>query len=458
MGVHEGHRRRVKEKIVKSGLNALADHEVLEALLFYAIPYRDTNPIAHDLLTRSGSLEALLHLPAAAVSSVRGCGSRTAEFLMLFSEAGRRAFITTGKPMVYDTPDAMRALALRTVERNLRECTYFMLFDNSFSLLDSRLLHEGYFASAAVKPSLIAEPALMLHASCAVLVTRHESRIACPDRYEMETLRFLQTSLDKIGVHLLEYYMVGGNLVVPILKNHRTSFPVPIASAETLPEEKSKYKSHEILPAASPYAERLSDRALLTALFEYLMPLDNGETAQRLHAAFDTLPALLSADNEELLSCGATPHAISFLRLLLPAYGRCLRAGYPADFHFDSKEDIGAYFTSCFAGAETEMVYLLLLREDKTVIDCRCMAVGSTNSANLNTRALLEAALFAEARYVAIAHNHPNGTPMPSEADKNTTNLLNEAFGTIGISLLDHVVVVGNTHTSISEGKNTDAE
>ena len=64
MGVHDGHRDRKREQFLRCGAESFADHELLELLLYYAIPQRDTNPIAHALIERFGSLQAVLSAPA----------------------------------------------------------------------------------------------------------------------------------------------------------------------------------------------------------------------------------------------------------------------------------------------------------------------------------------------------------------------------------------------------------
>ena len=63
MGVHDGHRQRKKDRFRDYGLRGFADHEVLELLLYYAIPRKDTNVTAHLLLERFGSLDEVLHAP-----------------------------------------------------------------------------------------------------------------------------------------------------------------------------------------------------------------------------------------------------------------------------------------------------------------------------------------------------------------------------------------------------------
>ena len=60
MGIHDGHREKMRQRFLSGGLEHFADHEALELLLYYAIPRRDTNPIAHELMNRYGSLAAVL--------------------------------------------------------------------------------------------------------------------------------------------------------------------------------------------------------------------------------------------------------------------------------------------------------------------------------------------------------------------------------------------------------------
>ena len=74
--LHKNHRERVLEKFRRFGLDTFADHEVLELLLFFAIPRVDTNPIAHRLMARFGSLHAVLEAPAEQLCEVEGIGPR----------------------------------------------------------------------------------------------------------------------------------------------------------------------------------------------------------------------------------------------------------------------------------------------------------------------------------------------------------------------------------------------
>ena len=83
MGIHDGHREKMRRRFLQGGLEAFADHEALELLLYYAIPRRDTNPIAHALMDRYGSLSAVLSAPVEDLQKVNGIGESAAVLLRL---------------------------------------------------------------------------------------------------------------------------------------------------------------------------------------------------------------------------------------------------------------------------------------------------------------------------------------------------------------------------------------
>ena len=74
MAMHDGHRQRMKRRYLQSSLDSFDDLAILEFLLYYAIPRRDTNPIAHRLLDRYGSLASVLEAPREDLQKVEGIG------------------------------------------------------------------------------------------------------------------------------------------------------------------------------------------------------------------------------------------------------------------------------------------------------------------------------------------------------------------------------------------------
>ena len=84
---HGGHRARLRQKVRDQGLEALAPHEIMEFLLYYAIPRQDVNAMAHRLIERFGSVEAVLHAEVPELMQVEGMGRRNAEYLARVGEA-----------------------------------------------------------------------------------------------------------------------------------------------------------------------------------------------------------------------------------------------------------------------------------------------------------------------------------------------------------------------------------
>ena len=93
MPVHEGHRSRKKEQFRAHGLDAFADHEVLELLLYYAVPRQDTNPIAHRLMQKFGSLEAVFSADRETLEEVEGVGENASTLLTLMLPLMRRTIL-----------------------------------------------------------------------------------------------------------------------------------------------------------------------------------------------------------------------------------------------------------------------------------------------------------------------------------------------------------------------------
>lgn len=194
--------------------------------------------------------------------------------------------------------------------------------------------------------------------------------------------------------------------------------------------------------------EALSDRELLAGLLSFCMQ-DSETLADHLLSQFGSLGGVFSQQTWRLRAAGLSESTATLCRMILPAWGRSRLSEFPKDCAFDSLEKLGRYFTALFCGEPIEKVYLMLLCEDRTFLALKLVSTGSVNSANLNTRALVEAALFSGARYAVVAHNHPGGNPTPSACDIATTTSLRIAFESAGIGLLEHIVTAGERYAPI---------
>ena len=94
MGIHDGHRERLKKAFIEHGLESMNDIQALELLLFFSVARRDTNELAHLLLERFGSLDEIFHAAAEDLMEVPGVGEHTAVLLMLLPQIMKKSAVS----------------------------------------------------------------------------------------------------------------------------------------------------------------------------------------------------------------------------------------------------------------------------------------------------------------------------------------------------------------------------
>ena len=94
MSIHEGHRERMRKQLKTSGMDSLSDVQVLEMLLYYAAPRGDTNPAAHALLKRFGTLDGVFSAPETELRKIDGVGEVAAQLLLLVPQVARRCLMS----------------------------------------------------------------------------------------------------------------------------------------------------------------------------------------------------------------------------------------------------------------------------------------------------------------------------------------------------------------------------
>ena len=113
--------------------------------------------------------------------------------------------------------------------------------------------------------------------------------------------------------------------------------------------------------------------------------------------------------------------------------------------------DVSDYLKLYFAGTEREIFTVLLLDNLHQVIHCEDLFKGTIDGASVYPREVVKLVLKHNAAAIIFAHNHPSGTPEPSEADKKITIKMKEALETIDVRVLDHIVIGWNNSTSFAE-------
>ena len=209
MGVHDGHRDRMKKRLIEQGLDVFDDHHVLELLLFYALPRVDTNPLAHALLDHFGSLQAVFEAPAEELRKVKGIGENSLSLLKLIPEVSRRYSIDANKfDQILDSSEkAGQFLAARYMyERD--EVVIVVCLDAKCKVICCRELFRGVANSAEISIRKIAELALAKNATSIIISHNHTSGIALPSIEDEITTKRLHSVLTSMGITLADHIIV----------------------------------------------------------------------------------------------------------------------------------------------------------------------------------------------------------------------------------------------------------
>ena len=212
MGIHDGHRDRKREQFLRCGAGSFADHELLELLLYYAIPQRDTNPIAHDLMERFGSLQAVLSAPPEELMEVSYIKEKAAVLLRLVPALYQRVLMGGEEhEVILDTRERIGEFFRRLFMAHATEVMYQLCLDGKGKKKSLHKLSEGDVGSVGINMRQVVENALRSKAVAVVLAHNHPSGVALPSHEDRIATRMAGEALDTIGVRLADHIIVADN-------------------------------------------------------------------------------------------------------------------------------------------------------------------------------------------------------------------------------------------------------
>ena len=205
--MHEEHRKRIRERFLKDGIENMADHEVLEILLFYSIPRRDTNSLAHSLIERFGSLNKVLEAKPEELMQVNGIGETSAGLITLVFQLAKRYIKDASKDefKYYTGKDSVEALLKSKYLGSKEESVYMISLDATGRILNMNKIAQGGFTSATLDRRLILETAFRNKASAVVLVHNHLNGIGAPSREDVDATKSILSSFYGLGVKLVDH-------------------------------------------------------------------------------------------------------------------------------------------------------------------------------------------------------------------------------------------------------------
>lgn len=209
---YAGHRQRIKQKYLRSGIDGWYDHEVLEFLLSYAIPRRDTKPLAKTLLSRFSTFAGVLDAPAEDIAAVPGLGMHGALLLKLSRDlAALYHKNQIFKKDLISSPGAAVAY-LHTLLKGAAHEEFHAIFLNAANhCISSERIGAGTVNRSAVYPRTLAERALACHATGVILAHNHPAGTLKPSDEDIKATTAVARALATVDVTLLDHLIVAGN-------------------------------------------------------------------------------------------------------------------------------------------------------------------------------------------------------------------------------------------------------
>lgn len=213
---HKGHREHVRHRFMTSGLEAFAAHEILELLLFYSIPQKDTNPLAHKLMETYGSLFGVLSAPVEDLITIDGVGERTAVLLSLIFQVGRwiRLEQMSGTGVNFLSTESAGQYCKELFCGQHNEAAYELCLNQRGNLLTCNCMANGNIRSVSLDIRTLIKNAVLSHADSILLTHNHPGGDAMPSPEDCNATRYIEEALDRVNIRLRDHIVVGEHDIV----------------------------------------------------------------------------------------------------------------------------------------------------------------------------------------------------------------------------------------------------
>ncbi len=206
---YTGHRKRLRERFRKRGRTALKDYELLELLLGYAVPRRDTKPLAKELIARTGSLRGVFEESCEALEEAGGMGEYASTLVKLVKACMVRCLEPVADiAAVMDNPEAVIAYLQSEIGAEKNEHFMLLCLNPAGRLIHAEHLSEGTVNMAHVYPREVFKTALVKGASALILIHNHPSGSVNPSSHDQLLTRSLTDLGEQLGITVHDHIIV----------------------------------------------------------------------------------------------------------------------------------------------------------------------------------------------------------------------------------------------------------
>lgn len=219
MGLHDGHRQRLIQRFLEEDLDNFEPHNVLELLLFYAIPRKDTNELAHVLMDTFGSLNGVFDAPYEELIKVTGIGPNTAALLKLVPSLTRTYYSSDARSIILDTSEKSGEYFLPYYIGQTEEVVRLACLDAGGKVISNQILHRGSANAAEVNLRKIVNIALRNNAMGVILAHNHPGGLPLPSEEDVATTKSIREALMPMGILLMDHIIVAGQDYVSMARS-----------------------------------------------------------------------------------------------------------------------------------------------------------------------------------------------------------------------------------------------
>lgn len=208
--LHQNHRARLRETFKNAGVDAMPDHNLLELLLFYSIPRKDTNELAHRLISTFGSLSRVFDADYEQLLSVEGMGESSALLLSIMPDVFRRyAEGKTKGKINLSEKEAVKDYVEKKFYGCRNEVFYMLCLDALGNLITCSKLAEGNWSKVGIEKRDVLEIALRTNACKVIFAHNHPNGVAAPSHEDLNLTADMASILRNVGIGLADHIIVG---------------------------------------------------------------------------------------------------------------------------------------------------------------------------------------------------------------------------------------------------------
>ena len=216
---NQGHRERIKEKFLKNGIDGFAEYEILELLLSYCIPRKDTKPIAKELLNKFKSLDNIFKADFDKLFAIDGLGKNSIAFLKLigdlpsiiYKDELKNKKLVNKEILKISNKDILLNYLRNKIGYEEKEKFYVIYLSSSNEVIEFEENSVGTLDRSSVYPREIYKKVINLNAKSIILAHNHPSDNITPSKSDIELTNEIAKGLKNFGALLIEHIIITKN-------------------------------------------------------------------------------------------------------------------------------------------------------------------------------------------------------------------------------------------------------